>query len=141
MLQGGYVLLFLSCICIFLALVDGFYLSTSMNRASAYTSSSSSTDLHMSTSTSTTPFVKYQGLGNDFILIDNTKESSPIFTPEEAMKICDRNFGIGGDGVIFAMSGTNGCDYTMRIYNSDGSEPEMCGNGIRCMARFLLEVE
>jgi diaminopimelate epimerase len=46
-----------------------------------------------------------------------------------------------GDGVIFALPGQNGCDYTMRIYNSDGSEPQMCGNGIRCMARFLLEVE
>ena len=126
-------------------------------------------------------FTKYQGLGNDFILIDNTKHSTPIYTPEQATKILNRNFGVGGDGVIFAMAGTNGCDYTMRIYNSDGSEPEMCGmayqtfflllyerishalspafyvefsnhlnlpdsiflpgNGIRCMARFLLEVE
>ena len=47
---------------------------------------------------------------------------------------------IGGDGLIFALPGKEGCDYTMRIYNSDGSEPQMCGNGIRCMARFLADV-
>lgn len=46
----------------------------------------------------------------------------------------------GGDGLIFALPGKEGCDYTMRIYNSDGSEPQMCGNGIRCMARFLADV-
>ena len=122
--------------CIFLLLVEGFHLSPPTRTAKPCMSSASSL-----TSTSTVPFVKYQGLGNDFILIDNTKQSSPIFTPEEAMKICNRNFGVGGDGVIFAMPGTDGCDYTMRIYNSDGSEPEMCGNGIRCMAKFLLEIE
>jgi diaminopimelate epimerase len=82
-------------------------------------------------------FSKYQGLGNDFILIDNTKQSNPILTPEEGIKLCDRNFGIGADGVIFALPGINGCDYTMRIYNSDGSEPQMCGNGIRCLAKYL----
>jgi diaminopimelate epimerase len=102
--------------------------------------------LSMTTTTSTStasviPFAKYQGLGNDFILIDNTKSTSPALTPEQAIKICNRNFGIGGDGVIFALPGSNGCDYTMRIYNSDGSEPQMCGNGIRCMAKFLVDIE
>lgn len=86
-------------------------------------------------------FVKYQGLGNDFILIDNTKSNEPLYSVEEAIKICHRNFGIGGDGIIFALPGINSCDYTMRIYNSDGSEPQMCGNGIRCMAKFLMEIE
>ena len=57
------------------------------------------------------------------------------------MKLCDRNFGIGADGVIFALPGVNGTDYTMRIFNSDGSEPEMCGNGVRCFARFIAELE
>lgn len=85
-------------------------------------------------------FVKYQGLGNDFILIDNTKSASPLYSPADAIKLCDRNFGIGADGLIFALPGQNGCDYTMRIYNNDGSEPQMCGNGIRCMARFIHEV-
>jgi diaminopimelate epimerase len=89
----------------------------------------------------TLQFVKYQGLGNDFILVDNRASSEPIVTPEQAEKLCDRHFGIGGDGVIFALPGQNGTDYTMRIYNSDGSEPEMCGNGIRCMARFIADLE
>uniref|UniRef100_A0A803N0H5 diaminopimelate epimerase n=1 Tax=Chenopodium quinoa TaxID=63459 RepID=A0A803N0H5_CHEQI len=48
---------------------------------------------------------------------------------------------MGADGVIFAMPGTNGTDYTMRIFNSDGNEPEMCGNGVRCFARFIAELE
>ncbi|KAF2288734.1 hypothetical protein GH714_011835 [Hevea brasiliensis] len=86
-------------------------------------------------------FVKYQGLGNDFILVDNRDSTEPRITPEQAVRLCDRNFGIGADGVIFAMPGTNGTDYTMRIFNSDGSEPEMCGNGVRCFARFIAELE
>ncbi|MEA5617908.1 diaminopimelate epimerase [Cronbergia sp. UHCC 0137] len=86
-------------------------------------------------------FTKYQGLGNDFILIDNRISSTPLITPEEAVKWCDRHFGIGADGVIFALPGDKDTDYTMRIFNSDGSEPEMCGNGIRCLAGFLAELE
>jgi diaminopimelate epimerase len=86
-------------------------------------------------------FTKYHGLGNDFILIDNRSSSSPVLTPEQAIKLCDRHFGIGADGVIFALPGKNGTDYTMRIFNSDGSEPEMCGNGIRCLAGFLADLE
>jgi diaminopimelate epimerase len=86
-------------------------------------------------------FAKYQGLGNDFILVDNRDSSTPKVTPEQAIKLCDRHFGIGGDGVIFALPGQGGTDYTMRIFNSDGSEPEMCGNGIRCMARFIADLE
>lgn len=86
-------------------------------------------------------FVKYQGLGNDFILVDNRDSTEPRISPEQAVKLCDRNFGIGADGVIFAMPGTNSTDYTMRIFNSDGSEPEMCGNGVRCFARFIAELE
>ncbi len=86
-------------------------------------------------------FTKYHGLGNDFILIDNRSTSTPIVTPEEAIQLCDRHFGIGADGVIFALPGENGTDYTMRIFNSDGSEPEMCGNGIRCLGRFLADLE
>ncbi|KYC39348.1 diaminopimelate epimerase [Scytonema hofmannii PCC 7110] len=86
-------------------------------------------------------FTKYHGLGNDFILIDNRSSSTPAITPEQAIKLCDRHFGIGADGVIFALPGENGNDYTMRIFNSDGSEPEMCGNGIRCLAAFLADLE
>ncbi|KXZ50784.1 hypothetical protein GPECTOR_15g469 [Gonium pectorale] len=86
-------------------------------------------------------FSKYQGLGNDFILIDNRNSSEPVVTPEQAVKICDRNFGIGGDGVIFALPPVGDTDFTMRIFNSDGSEPEMCGNGIRCLAKFVNDLD
>ncbi len=86
-------------------------------------------------------FTKYHGLGNDFILIDNRQQPEPKITPQEAVAWCDRHFGIGADGVIFALPGQEGADYTMRIFNSDGSEPEMCGNGIRCLARFIGDLE
>ncbi len=86
-------------------------------------------------------FTKYHGLGNDFILVDNRHSSEPVLTPEQAVVLCDRHFGIGADGVIFALPGQNGTDYTMRIFNSDGSEPEMCGNGIRCLAKFIADLE
>ncbi|MEG4917327.1 diaminopimelate epimerase [Microcoleus sp. B7-D4] len=86
-------------------------------------------------------FAKYHGLGNDFILIDNRHSSEPVITPEQAVDLCDRHFGIGADGVIFALPGQNDTDYTMRIFNSDGSEPEMCGNGIRCLAKFIADLD
>lgn len=85
-------------------------------------------------------FAKYQGLGNDFILIDNRHQQTPLITPAESQKLCDRHFGIGADGVIFALPGNSEGEYTMRIYNSDGSEPEMCGNGIRCLAKFIADL-
>ena len=87
-------------------------------------------------------FAKYHGLGNDFALIDCREAGEPVLTPEQAEKMCDRNFGVGADGVIFVLPpDTDESKVRMRIYNSDGSEPEMCGNGIRCMARFVADVE
>ena len=86
-------------------------------------------------------FTKYHGLGNDFILIDNRTSPDPVITSKQAVQLCDRHFGIGADGVIFALPGQDGTDYTMRIFNSDGSEPEMCGNGIRCLAQFIADLE
>ncbi len=86
-------------------------------------------------------FTKYQGLGNDFILIDNRHHPEPLLTPEEAVKLCDRHLGIGADGIIFALPGQAGTNYTMRIFNADGSEPEMCGNGIRCLSKFIADLE
>mmetsp|Transcript_4498 Transcript_4498/g.4267 ORF Transcript_4498/g.4267 Transcript_4498/m.4267 type:complete len:331 (-) Transcript_4498:157-1149(-) len=84
---------------------------------------------------------KYEGLGNDFILVDDRDKKDPSLTPEESARLCDRNFCVGGDGVIFALeSPDDSYDFTMRIYNSDGSEPEMCGNGIRCFAAFLRDL-
>lgn len=86
-------------------------------------------------------FSKYEGLGNDFILIDDRDRDTPSLTPEQSEKLCNRNFGVGGDGVIFALKPpSDEYDFTMRIYNSDGSEPEMCGNGIRCFAQFLKDL-
>ncbi|MEN9230846.1 MAG: diaminopimelate epimerase [Thermostichus sp. DG02_5_bins_236] len=82
-------------------------------------------------------FHKYQGLGNDFILVDNRQQPQPCLTPEQAVVLCDRRFGVGADGVIFLLPGQAGADFSMRLFNSDGSEPEMCGNGIRCLAQFL----
>lgn len=86
-------------------------------------------------------FSKYQGLGNDFILLDNRHSPDPLVSPEQAAEMCNRHFGIGADGVIFALPGTEDTEYTMRIFNSDGSEPEMCGNGIRCLAKFIADLE
>jgi diaminopimelate epimerase len=86
-------------------------------------------------------FSKYEGLGNDFILIDDRDKSEPSLTPEQAERLCHRHFGVGGDGVIFALQpSSDAYDFKMRIYNSDGSEPEMCGNGIRCLAQFLKDL-
>ena len=88
-------------------------------------------------------FSKYQGLGNDFLLLDGRglEEADTAFglTPELIRRLCDRRFGVGGDGVILALPPREGGELRMRIFNADGSEPEMCGNGIRCLARFLAD--
>jgi diaminopimelate epimerase len=104
-------------------------------RRGAASSSSSA----LQASSSTVSFRKYHGLGNDFILVDDRSRDEPSLTPEQSAALCDRNFGIGADGVIFALKSSSQ-DFQMRIYNSDGSEPEMCGNGIRCMAQFLRDL-
>jgi len=81
-------------------------------------------------------FVKFHGIGNDFILVDGryVKRDWPAL----AQAMCHRNFGVGADGLIVALT-SKVAQARMRIFNPDGSEPEMCGNGIRCFARFLLE--
>jgi diaminopimelate epimerase len=88
-------------------------------------------------------FSKYQGLGNDFLMLDGrtAAHSDELFglTPELVRQLCDRRFGVGGDGVILALPPNTGGELRMRIFNADGSEPEMCGNGIRCLARFLAD--
>ena len=89
-------------------------------------------------------FYKYQGLGNDFVLVDNRDSSEIKLSSERCAQLCDRNFGIGADGVIFAMPPglvQKDEDYSMRMYNSDGTEPEMCGNGIRCLANFVAKMD
>ena len=88
-------------------------------------------------------FSKYQGLGNDFLLLDGRDLAEPDsafgLTPERVARLCDRRFGVGGDGVILALPPQGDGELRMRIFNADGSEPEMCGNGIRCLARFLAD--
>ncbi len=81
-------------------------------------------------------FVKFHGIGNDFILIDGRFKK--FDWPSLARAMCDRNLGVGADGLIVALR-PHKAQARMRIFNPDGSEPEMCGNGIRCFARFLLE--
>ncbi|MDB4943791.1 MAG: Diaminopimelate epimerase [Labilithrix sp.] len=76
-------------------------------------------------------FHKYEGLGNDFVLIEATREDE--VTPELASRLCDRRFGIGGDGVLLLLPpSTPTAQARMRVLNADGSVPEMCGNGLRC---------
>ncbi len=78
-------------------------------------------------------FFKYEGLGNDFIVVDAADEGR--VTPERAAVLCDRRFGIGADGVLLVLpSRTPAADVRMRVINADGSVPEMCGNGVRCVA-------
>lgn len=88
-------------------------------------------------------FSKYQGLGNDFLMLDGRDAASTAFcfelTPGRIQRLCDRRFGVGGDGVILALPPREGGELRMRIFNADGTEPEMCGNGIRCLARFLAD--
>lgn len=88
------------------------------------------------------PFTKMHGLGNDFILVEHENiRNKPLDYSHLALKMCDRRRGIGGDGLIIVNPPEKkfDADTSWRIFNSDGSEPEMCGNGIRCFARFVLE--
>ena len=85
-------------------------------------------------------FTKLHGNGNDFILIDEfRKEIIPDNKKSEfAVKYCNRRFGIGADGVLY-LEATEKADIGMRIFNADGSEAEMCGNGIRCLVKYALD--
>lgn len=81
-------------------------------------------------------FSKYEGAGNDFILIDDRSFS---FDTSLAASLCDRKKGIGADGLIL-LQPDSGADVRMRIFNSDGSEAESCGNGLRCLAQFARDL-
>ncbi|MDH7569104.1 MAG: diaminopimelate epimerase [Armatimonadota bacterium] len=84
-------------------------------------------------------FRKYHGIGNDFVLIDGFKESIPEeHLPEAARRLCDRHFGVGGDGLILVLP-SRSAHFRMRMFNPDGSESEMCGNGIRCFAKYVFD--
>lgn len=85
------------------------------------------------------PFTKMHGIGNDFVLLDGLRH--PVeerALPDLARRMCDRRFGIGGDGLILLVAGSSR-RFRMRMFNPDGTESEMCGNGIRCFVRFLRQ--
>ncbi len=81
-------------------------------------------------------FTKWQACGNDFVLVNTFTQKNIEEIEVNVVKICDRHFGVGGDGVIFIMP-SDKADFRMRIINNDGSEAEMCGNGIRCFAKAV----
>jgi diaminopimelate epimerase len=82
-------------------------------------------------------FTKMQGCGNDYIYVNCFELPLPKDPAELARKMSDRHFGIGGDGLILICPSNNGADAWMRMFNADGSESEMCGNGLRCVAKYV----
>jgi diaminopimelate epimerase len=89
-------------------------------------------------------FAKYHGLGNDFMIVDLRNVSAQIRDaaqqPAFVRAACDRQFGVGGDGVLALLAPvSSGADARMRVLNADGSEAEMCGNGLRCVAKYLYD--
>lgn len=84
-------------------------------------------------------FTKMHGCGNDYIYVDaNREQIDNKDKPELARRLSDRHLGIGGDGVIFILPSLK-ADFEMEMYNADGSRGEMCGNGIRCVAKYVYE--
>jgi diaminopimelate epimerase len=81
-------------------------------------------------------FIKMNGAGNDFVMLDN-RDLGLSLTKEQIEKLCDRHRGIGADGLLCVEPATEGGDFKMRYYNADGGEAEMCGNGARCFGRFV----
>lgn len=82
-------------------------------------------------------FTKMHGLGNDFVVVYGEQEL-PSNASERAVKLCNRFFGIGADGLVYILPSTK-ADFMMRIMNSDGSEAEQCGNAIRCVAKYVYD--
>lgn len=82
-------------------------------------------------------FTKMQGLGNDYVYVDCTQKA-PHDLPALARRVSDRHFGIGSDGLICIFPSEK-ADFRMRMFNADGSESEMCGNGIRCVGKFVYD--
>ncbi|MGB0597825.1 MAG: diaminopimelate epimerase [Rubripirellula sp.] len=83
-------------------------------------------------------FTKMHGAGNDYVYIDCFAQAVPSDLPELAQKIADRRFGVGGDGLILIRPSGSG-DARMQMFNADGSESEMCGNGLRCVAKYVYD--
>lgn len=83
-------------------------------------------------------FTKMQGLGNDYVYMDCTKSGVPDNVVSLAQFVSNRHFGVGSDGLILVCASKT-CDFKMRMFNADGSEAEMCGNGIRCVGKFVYD--
>lgn len=84
-------------------------------------------------------FTKMQGCGNDYVYVNGFQEKIPAEEkPKLVRRLSDRHFGVGGDGVIFINPAEN-ADFEMEMYNADGTRAEMCGNGIRCVAKFVYD--
>lgn len=83
-------------------------------------------------------FTKMQGLGNDYVYMDCTKSEVPEDVIHLAQFVSDRHFGVGSDGLILICASET-CDFKMRMFNLDGSEAQMCGNGIRCVGKFVYD--
>src|SRR4051795_11285990 len=83
-------------------------------------------------------FTKMQGCGNDYVYVNCFQEKVPADLPKLSRAISDRHFGVGGDGLILICPSER-ADARMRMFNADGSEAEMCGNGIRCVAKFVYD--
>jgi diaminopimelate epimerase len=84
-------------------------------------------------------FSKYQGTGNDFIIADNRKGDYSSLTKAQIQRLCDRRFGIGADGLML-LNERPGYDFEMKYYNADGKEGSLCGNGSRCMIKFVYHL-
>jgi len=84
-------------------------------------------------------FYKYQGVGNDFIIMDNRDGKYSGLTPKQVAHLCNRRFGIGADGLML-LNNKPDYDFEMKYYNADGNESSMCGNGGRCLVRFAHHV-
>ena len=81
-------------------------------------------------------FTKMQGTGNDFVLVETsnmTQDWSPL-----AIAICDRHFGVGADGLLLLLPSAT-ADFQMRVFNPDGSEADACGNGLRCLIKYVVD--
>ena len=88
----------------------------------------------------TIKLTKMQGCGNDFVIIDYSEyEKTGLSMSELAKKVCDRNFGVGADGMIIPNLGVKNADIGWYFYNSDGTTAQMCGNGIRCFSKYVYD--